>query len=135
MRRAVAITIGAGMIAAGTALAACGAAEPGEAAGDSLPSVTSAAPADLSDGLITCADGATVALDEILWVTQAGAAPWLRETGLEVDESGFVCVDDTLQSTSHPGVFAAGDVAAVVNHPRDKAGVARRIRANADIAR
>ena len=55
MRRAVAITIGAGMIAAGTALAACGAAEPGEAAGDSLPSVTSAAPADLSDGLITCA--------------------------------------------------------------------------------
>ncbi|MEL7706382.1 hypothetical protein AAG593_10315 [Citromicrobium bathyomarinum] len=55
MRRAVAITIGAGMIAAGTALGACGAAEPGEAADDSLPSVTSAAPADLSDGLITCA--------------------------------------------------------------------------------
>ncbi|MEL7683402.1 hypothetical protein AAG594_03610 [Citromicrobium bathyomarinum] len=55
MRRAVAITIGAGMIAAGTALAACGAAEPGEAADDSLPSVSSAAPADLSDGLITCA--------------------------------------------------------------------------------
>ena len=77
----------------------------------------------VSDGAITCGDGTTVAVDEILWVTQAGAAPWLRETGLEVDESGFVCVDDTLQSTSHPGVFAAGDVAAVVNHPREKAGV------------
>ena len=77
----------------------------------------------VSHGQITCADGTTVALDEILWVTQAGAAPWLREAGLDVDEGGFVQVDDTLQSTSHAGVFAAGDVAAVVNHPREKAGV------------
>ena len=77
----------------------------------------------VADGAITCADGTTVAVDEILWVTQAGAAPWLREAGLDVDEGGFVRVDDTLQSTSHTGVFAAGDVAAVVNHPRDKAGV------------
>ncbi len=75
------------------------------------------------DGQITCADGSTVALEEILWVTQAGAAPWLEEAGLAVDDRGFVRVDDTLQSTSHPGVFAAGDVAAVVNHPREKAGV------------
>ena len=55
MKRMMAITI-----AATTALAACGAAEPGEAAsgeasGDSLPAVTSEAPADVSDGLITCA--------------------------------------------------------------------------------
>ena len=77
----------------------------------------------VSEGQITCADGTTVAVDEILWVTQAGAAPWLREAGLDVDEGGFVRVDDTLQSRSHPGVFAAGDVAAVVNHPREKAGV------------
>ena len=77
----------------------------------------------VSDGAIRCANGTTVAVDEILWVTQAGAAPWLREAGLDVDESGFVCVDDTLQSTSHTGVFAAGDVAAAVNHPREKAGV------------
>ena len=77
----------------------------------------------VSHGQITCADGTTVAVDEILWVTQAGAAPWLREAGLDVDDGGFVRVDDTLQSRSHPGVFAAGDVAAVVNHPREKAGV------------
>ena len=77
----------------------------------------------VSGGEIICADGARVALDEILWVTQAGAAPWLAAAGLDVDDRGFVWVDDTLQSISHPGVFAAGDVAAVVNHPREKAGV------------
>jgi selenide,water dikinase len=79
--------------------------------------------ASVSVGQIVCSDGTTVALDEILWVTQAGAAPWLGAAGLDVDERGFVLVNDTLQSTSHPGVFAAGDVAAVVNHPREKAGV------------
>ena len=72
---------------------------------------------------VTCADGATVALDEILWVTQAGAPPWPGEAGLAVDTDGFILVDDTLQSTSHRGVFAAGDVAAAANHPREKAGV------------
>jgi selenide,water dikinase len=68
-------------------------------------------------------NGSDIALDEILWVTMAGAAPWLAETGLELDDAGFIRVDDTLRSLSHPEVFAAGDVASVVNHPREKAGV------------
>lgn len=68
-------------------------------------------------------DGSSHAMDEILWVTQASAPGWLRESKLEVDTRGFVRVEATLESTSHPGVFAAGDVAAVVSHPREKAGV------------
>ena len=72
---------------------------------------------------VRCANGNTIALDEILWVTAAGAAPWVKDTGLEVDEHGFVLLRDTLQSVSHPEVFAAGDIATVVNHPRPKAGV------------
>ena len=74
-------------------------------------------------GAVVRAGGAAVALDEILWVTQAGAPPWPGAAGLAVDEHGFVQVDDTLRSTSHPDVFAAGDAAAVVGHPREKAGV------------
>ena len=62
-------------------------------------------------------------LDEILWVTSASAPAWLGEGGLEVNDSGFVQVRDTLQTVSHPEIFAVGDVAAVVNHPREKAGV------------
>jgi selenide,water dikinase len=78
---------------------------------------------EVGRGWVRCGDGSRFPLDEILWVTQAGAAPWLRESGLAVDARGFVQVADTLESLSHPRVFAAGDVAAVVNHAREKAGV------------
>ncbi|MEE8445335.1 MAG: FAD-dependent oxidoreductase, partial [Alphaproteobacteria bacterium] len=78
---------------------------------------------EVRPGGVRCENGRDLALDEILWVTMAGAASWLGESGLEVDEGGFVRVDDTLESLSHPGVFAAGDVANVVKHPREKAGV------------
>lgn len=77
----------------------------------------------VTPGRVTTAQGSEYALDEILWVTAAGAAPWLAESGLRVDPQGFVAVDDTLQSLSHPGVFAAGDIASVLHHPRPKSGV------------
>ncbi len=68
-------------------------------------------------------DGAEYVLDEILWTTQASAQSWPGEAGLKVDGRGFIKVEDTLESVSHPAVFAAGDVAAVLTHPREKAGV------------
>ena len=74
-------------------------------------------------GLLKFSGGDTLALDEILWVTQAAAPEWLRAAGFAVNAQGFIEVADTLESLSHAGVFAAGDVAAVVNYPREKAGV------------
>ena len=67
--------------------------------------------------------GARYQLDEIVWATEAGAQQWPAQSGLEVDGDGFIRVDDSLQSVSHPGVFATGDIATMVNHPREKAGV------------
>jgi len=69
------------------------------------------------------ATGEVLAADEIVWVTQAGGAPWLRETGLALDEKGFIRVHDTLQTETDPLIFAAGDCAAMLDHPLEKAGV------------
>ena len=63
------------------------------------------------------------AFDHIVWATQAGAATWLSTTGLALDARGFVMVHDTLQSTTDPHIFAAGDIAQMVNHKLEKAGV------------
>ncbi|WP_414529276.1 FAD-dependent oxidoreductase [Nodularia chucula] len=67
--------------------------------------------------------GLLVECDKIFWVTQASAAEWLKNTGLATDEAGFILVNDTLQSQNYPEVFAAGDIATMVNYPRPKAGV------------
>lgn len=72
---------------------------------------------------IRCDSGLTVECDYTFWVTQASAPRWIEESGLKTDLEGFVLVKETLQSLSHPGIFAAGDIATMVAHPRPKAGV------------
>jgi selenide,water dikinase len=74
-------------------------------------------------GRLQTRTGAVLAADEIVWVTQAGGAAWLRETGLALDADGFIRVGDTLQSETDPLIFAAGDCAAMVDRPLEKAGV------------
>ena len=54
--------------------------------------------------------GTRVACDAAVIALGAVAPPWLRDSGLALDEQGFVATGPTLQSTSHPEVFAAGDV-------------------------
>ncbi len=67
--------------------------------------------------------GLAVGCDRVFWVTSAAAPAWLQESGLSLTDEGFIQVGDTLQTLSHPNVFAAGDVATMVHHPRPKAGV------------
>jgi selenide,water dikinase len=74
-------------------------------------------------GALICRDCKRIAFDEALWVTEAGAARWLAETGLPLTPDGFVAIDETLRSTGDPSIFAAGDVATMIAHPREKAGV------------
>ena len=64
-----------------------------------------------------------IPFDAAVLVTHAAAAPWLADTGLDLDAAGFVRVGETLQSTSHANVFASGDVAAFVPRPLAKSGV------------
>ncbi len=75
-----------------------------------------------ADGHVRASDGRSIAADTVLWATESAAAPWLRKTGLALDARGFVTVDATLCSRSHPDIFAAGDIASLPD-PRPKAGV------------
>lgn len=77
----------------------------------------------LTEDAVICADGSRHAMDETLVVTGATAQPWLAAAGLTCEDDGFVRVDACLRSVSHPDIFAAGDVANVVGHRREKAGV------------
>jgi pyridine nucleotide-disulfide oxidoreductase family protein len=72
---------------------------------------------------LTCESGFNLECDRIFWVTEASAPQWLKTTGLTTDEKGFILVKNTLQSLSHPHIFASGDIATMINHPRPKAGV------------
>jgi len=74
-------------------------------------------------GAIIVAQGRRIAVDRIVWATSAAGQPWMAAAGLVCDEHGFIRVDDHLRSTSHPFVFAAGDCATQVAHPRPKSGV------------
>lgn len=73
-------------------------------------------------GLIT-EDGRHHPADEVIWVTRAGGAAWLKETGLALDSQGFVKALDTLQTETDPRIFVAGDIASMVNYRLEKSGV------------
>jgi len=68
------------------------------------------------------AEGAALPFDACLIVTGAAAPRWPSASGLATDADGFIRVGRTLQSLSHPNVFAAGDVAAY-HDERPKSGV------------
>ncbi len=76
-----------------------------------------------ADGFLQDDAGESVAADGAIWVTHASPAPWLVDSGLELDQRGFVAVAPSLQSLSHDDVFAAGDIASVGEYPRPKSGV------------
>ncbi len=61
--------------------------------------------------------------DAMFWITGASALPLLRESGLKTDARGFVLVDPSLRSVSHPDVFAAGDTASLEGAALPKSGV------------
>jgi selenide,water dikinase len=72
---------------------------------------------------IVCSNGKSYSTDYVFWVTRASAPSWLNQTGLALDDRGFIKVSETLESVSHPGVFAAGDVSSVGKYSLPKSGV------------
>jgi selenide, water dikinase len=73
--------------------------------------------------ILHCQSGLTKTCDQIIWVTQAAAPPWIKSSGLTTDAAGFILINENLQSISHPQIFAAGDIATRIDLDCPKAGV------------
>ena len=69
------------------------------------------------------ASGERLACDLPLLAVGAQAPQWLASSSLALDDAGFVAVNGYQQSTSHPAVFAVGDVASRVDAPHARSGV------------
>ena len=75
--------------------------------------------------------GSTEAFDDCLWCTRASAPSWFTRTDLELDDAGYILVDEflaargpgTAPTSSTRNVFGAGDCVAMFKSPRPKAGV------------
>ncbi len=72
---------------------------------------------------VICQSGLNIKSSHTFWVTQATAPDWIKKSNLATNVQGFILVSDTLQSISHPQIFAAGDIATMINYNRPKAGV------------
>jgi len=72
---------------------------------------------------VLCKSGHSFASNATFLVTSASAPQWPGKSGLDVDVAGFIKINRTLQSTSHPFVFASGDIASFTNKELPKAGV------------
>ena len=77
----------------------------------------------VESGRLLLAGRPPVEVDEILWTTQAAPPPWLQQTGLPLDERGFLVVDASLRAGGHDNVFAAGDMIAFAPRVLPKSGV------------
>jgi pyridine nucleotide-disulfide oxidoreductase family protein len=74
-------------------------------------------------GPVVIAGTARQDFELVLLATGAAAPPWPAQSGLATDAGGFVLVQPTLQSVSHPEVFALGDCAALRDASHPKSGV------------
>ncbi|MBD2841085.1 FAD-dependent oxidoreductase [Erythrobacter rubeus] len=68
--------------------------------------------ARFEDGWLVAADRSIEPVDLVVAATGSAAPDWPGESGLACDADGFIAVDRHQRSTSHPNIFAVGDVAA-----------------------
>lgn len=77
----------------------------------------------IEDGALHIGSGARLACDAPVIATGGDAPAYLTDSGLQLDERGFVLTGATLQTLSHPEVLAVGDVATRSDAPHARSGV------------
>ncbi|HKV07302.1 MAG TPA: FAD-dependent oxidoreductase, partial [Thermoanaerobaculia bacterium] len=61
-------------------------------------------------------DGSRIPFRLTVWLTGAVSWPLFRESGLPLDDRGFLWIDDALRSLGDPRIFAAGDCGTLASH-------------------
>lgn len=77
----------------------------------------------IDQGVVRLGSGTELACDVPILAIGTHAPAWLQGSGLALSDSGHVQVNPFQQSTSHPEVFAAGDVATRTDRPHPRSGV------------
>jgi selenide,water dikinase len=75
-------------------------------------------------GEVATEEGVRVPSRLTVWLTGAVAWPLFRDSGLPLDERGFLLTDDALRCVADSRIFAVGDCGTLASHPNTpKAGV------------
>jgi len=77
----------------------------------------------ITDRIITSTDGESLSCCKVISAAGASLPEWLVRSGLAISPRGFLDVENTLQSASHPDIFALGDIADIRGMERPKSGV------------
>lgn len=77
---------------------------------------------EVGKDFVRAEDGLMLSTDAVIWVTTAGAPEWPKQSGLQVDDNGFIKANEYLQNPGNEDIFVAGDVASLYD-PRPKSGV------------
>jgi selenide,water dikinase len=86
--------------------------------------VTGARVVAADPGVAQLESGEPLPFDALLWVTGAAGHRLGQQSGLPVDERGFIRIRSTLQVVGHDDLFAVGDCGTLIDHPlTPKAGV------------
>lgn len=89
-----------------------------------LPFFTDVQIEDIDETSITASNGTTYPQTAVLWLTGPKSPAFFERSGMPVDCSGFLAVNESLQSLRFPEVFGAGDCVSIDRYPTlEKNGV------------
>lgn len=78
---------------------------------------------EVSEKCVKLDSGLVVPSDAALITTGAAPPSWFATSDLKTTHDGFLAIRDTLQMPDDPHIFAVGDCATSLTHPREKSGV------------
>lgn len=78
---------------------------------------TGASVKTIAGSRLLLSNGQSYPQSDVLWLTGPTSSDLFRHSGLPTDDSGYLLVNDMLQSVKYPEIFGAGDCIAIDRYP------------------